>query len=76
MTRLVESYISWSLSPKLTAEINEYLLSSQPSHATIQYSGKVRIAMGDAIIAILGAAGLSAEISEYDMRPLAVKLSE
>ncbi len=69
-------YISWAFSRELTDEISGYLLSNQLSHATIQYSGKVRVAMRDAIIAILGAAGFSAGVSEDDMRPLAVSLSE
>jgi hypothetical protein len=69
-------YISWTFSQELTDEISGYLLSGHTSHAVIQYSGKIRLAMRDAIIAILVAAGMSASVSKDDMRPLSVALSE
>lgn len=69
-------YISWALSQELTDEISGYLLSNQLSHPTIQSFCKVRLAMRDAIIAILRAADLPARPAEDDIRALAVSLSE
>jgi hypothetical protein len=69
-------YISWVLSRELTDEINNLLLTNQLSHERIQYSGKVRAAMRDAVIAILNAAGISARPAAGDMRALQVSISE
>jgi hypothetical protein len=69
-------YISWTFSQELANEINNYLLAKQYSHPDFQYSGKVRLVMRDAIIAILNAAGLKAIQSKNDMRPLAVSVSD
>jgi len=69
-------YISWSLSRGLTDDINNLLLTNQLSDERIQYSGKVRVAMRDAIIAILNAAGISASPALSDMRALEVSISE
>jgi hypothetical protein len=76
MTRRAASIFRGVSPMELTDEISGYLLSGQTSHAVIQYSGKIRLAMRDAIIAILVAAGMSASVSEDDMRPLSVALSE
>jgi hypothetical protein len=65
-------YITWAFSRSLTDEISGHLVRKELDHETIQYSGKIRIAMTDAIIAILQAAGFSAELSKDDMRPLEV----
>lgn len=69
-------YISWSLSRGLTDDINNLLLTNQLSHELIHYSGQVRAAMRDAIITILNAAGISANLALSDMRALEVSLSE
>jgi hypothetical protein len=69
-------YVSWSFSRELTEEISKYLLSKEYSHPRIQYSGNIRSAMRDAIIAILSAADLSAGPAEDDMRAFAVRVSE
>jgi hypothetical protein len=69
-------YISWSLSRGLTDEINNLLLANELSDERIQYSGKVRVAMRDAIIAILTAAGLSAGAAVSDIRALEVSVSD
>lgn len=70
-------YLTWTFSEELAKEIGSRLLSQDVSHPVIRYSGKVQLAMRDAIIAILGAAGFSAGASkDDDMRPLAVSLYE
>jgi hypothetical protein len=69
-------YVSWTFSRELSDEISGYLLSNQHSHPVIQRSGSIRLAMRDAIIAILNAAGLSARPADDDMHPLAVRLSK
>jgi hypothetical protein len=69
-------YISWSLSRGLTDDINNLLLTNQISDERIQYSGKVRAAMRDAIIAILNAAGISASPAVSDIRALEVSISD
>ena len=68
--------MGWAAFTSWTHEISDYLLSNQLSHPTIQYSGKDRVAMRDAIIAVQSAAGFSAGVSEDDMRSRVVSLSE
>jgi len=68
-------YISWQVSQELADQINRHLLSHQLTHPSIQYSGKIREAMRDAIITVLSASGLLAKASENDMRPLEVSIS-
>jgi hypothetical protein len=67
-------YISWTFSRELNDEMGRYLLSNQLSHPMIKYSGKVRLAMRDAIIAILNAAEFSAMPAEDDGHPLGAQL--
>jgi hypothetical protein len=69
-------YISWAFPEELASEIGKHLLVGEHAHPEIQYSGKVRMAMREAIMTILNAAGLKAIESKDDMRPLAVLVSD
>jgi hypothetical protein len=69
-------YISWSFSRELAEEISGYLLDQEYSQPRIQYSSKIRLAMRDAIITILNAAGLTAGPAEDDIRVFAVRVSQ
>jgi hypothetical protein len=57
-------YISWSFPQAQNAEFLGYLLARPDVHPRLEYFFEVRRAMRDAIIAILGAAGLTAILAE------------
>lgn len=63
-------FITWSLSPEFTAEVSSFLINGELTHPSIHESGKIKVVMIDAIIEILNAFGLTATLSEDDMRPL------
>lgn len=68
-------YVSWTPPREKVEKINSHLLSNQLCHESIKSSGKISKVMAEAIIAVLGVAGFSAEASRDDMRPLEVSVS-
>jgi hypothetical protein len=68
-------YVSWRFSRDLEEELGRYYLRKDFTHPTLKYSGQVRRTMRDAILAVLTAAGFSAQPSKDDMRPLAISIS-
>lgn len=68
-------FITWSLSPEFTAEVSGFLLSGEITHPSIQLSGEIKAAMIDSILKMLNSSGLSAALSDDDMRPLSVVVS-
>lgn len=69
-------YVSWALAPGLSADVSHHLLAGEPNHDIVKKSGRIRVAMREAIIAILDSSGFTAEFASDDMRPLAVSVSE
>jgi hypothetical protein len=65
-------FISWTLSPEMTAEVSDHLLKGEFTNGAVQSAGIIRAAMCEAIISISTSSGVSAALNEDDMRPLTV----
>jgi hypothetical protein len=69
-------YVYWALAPSLSTDVSQHLLAGESGHVVVKQSGRIRIAMQEAIIAILDSSGFNAQVTSDDMRPLAVSVSE
>ncbi|WP_275461407.1 hypothetical protein [Streptomyces noursei] len=67
-------FVDWKPHPTLSRAAVESLQNGEHQAQAIRHHGTVIMHMRDAIIGILISAGFQAEVSDDDMRPLAVRV--
>ena len=66
--------VGWSVSPQLRMSAGSALQRGQIDHPAIRQQGEAMIAMADAVVAILGAAGFTAVHRNNDLSPFDIRV--
>ncbi|WP_056917550.1 hypothetical protein [Phycicoccus sp. Root563] len=67
-------FVHWSGSPELAEDSNTAVMAHDYESPAIQLNGAIAGVMADALLSILNASGLRAEISEDEYRPYSLKV--
>ena len=67
-------FVDWCGSPELAEDSNTAVMAGDFESPAIQLSGAIAGAMADALLSILDASGLRAEVSEDEYRPYSLKV--